>query len=275
MKKISAFLIFGVIIVLVGILGWNWLNSQKKNSSSLKASALPKIEAINKLALEKRPYMILEPTSTTRPQDVGHWITVTLDNVNNYDGVDYDIEYMSGNLIQGFMHKIDFTKEKAPFSKEGFFGSESKGKYKYDENVKSGNILLKFYKGDQIDNLKTFFNLQNMLDQKGIFTSNDAKATLKITGNELASGDFVIISSTLGLPSSITGKAISDPYGFYSTKPTKLKNAELTIKSKEDLTKAKILGWDGKKWQEYKIKIEADQAIASVSQLGTYILVSE
>lgn len=276
MKKILPILLIIIVIaVAVGlfIFGKNLLKKPTTEERA-KASSKPKIENVNQLPLEQRPFIVIEPKSTTRPQDLGSWITITIDKASNYQGVEYEVEYQAGNLIQGFMHKIDFTKEKLPTSKEGFFGSESKGKYKYDENVSGGSILYKFFKDEtNYDALKTYFNIQNMANQKGVFNSKDGKASLEIGATDLTSGDYVVISSTMGLPAVVTGKVISEPYSFFATKTGKLKSATLSIKSKEDLTKAKIMGWDGTKWQEYKVTVKEDMASAAVTQWGTYVLV--
>lgn len=274
MKKTLPILLIIFLILLSGFLGWKFLK-KKKPAKETKKRFKPKIETINQLPLEKRPYVIIEPKSKTRPQDYGYWITVTIDRVSDYKNVEYDVEYQSGNLIQGFMHRIDFAKEPPPVSKEGFFGSESKGKYKYDEGVKSGSILFKFYRDGQYDALKTYFNLQNMKEENGIFTSNDGRAVLEVGKGDLNPRDYVIIASTLGLPAEIKGKAISEPYGFYSHRSVKLKDATLTIRSKEDLTNVKILGWDGGEWQEYEVEVKEDSASAKVDRLGTYVLVAQ
>jgi hypothetical protein len=280
MKKILPILLVVIIIaIVVGgfVFGRGLLQKNKSSETTNPALSKPKVENVNQLPLEKRPYIVVEPKSETRPQDYGHWITVTIDKASAYQSVEYDVEYQAGNLIQGFMHRIDFTKESLPAAKEGFFGSESKGKYKYDENVKSGSILFKFFKDSKTyDALKAYFNLQNMAEQKGVFTSNDGKATLEVGTTDLDSGDYLVITSTLGLPAPVTGKVLSEPYGFYDGKAVaKLKNAQLSIRNAEDLAKAKILGWDGSKWQEYKITTNSGLATAKITQLGTYILVSD
>jgi hypothetical protein len=277
MKKILPIILVIIIVVVVGWFAFGSKLLQKSsNNSKPQPSLKPKVENINQLPLEKRPYIVIEPKSETRPQDFGHWITVTIDKAQDYQSVEYDVEYQAGNLIQGFMHQIDLSKEKQPVSKEGFFGSESKGKYKYDDGVIGGSILFKFFTNTtSYDALKTFFNIQNMAEQKGLFSSNDTKAQLELGSGDLTAGDYVVIASTMGLPEPVTGKVLSEPYGFYATKNTKLKKAILSIKSKEDLTNTKILGWDGKKWVEYKITVKEDNASTQITQFGTYILVSE
>lgn len=274
MKKIIPVLLIILILSSV-LLGWKFL-LKKKPAGEVEEELKPRIEAINQLPLQQRPYITIEPKSETKPQDYGHWITVTIANASNYKKVEYEVEYQAGNLIQGFMHRIDFAKESFPVSKEGFFGSESKGKYKYDEDVRSGHILFKFFKDNlNYDALKTYFNIQNMAEQKGLFTSNDGKASLEVGNKDLNGGDYIVVASTLGLPSQTEGRIVSEPYGFYGNRSVALNNATLTIKSKENLTGAKILGWDGKKWQEYQVKQQEDSFSVKVNYLGTFVLVAD
>ena len=273
MKKILFFILIAILLA-AGFFGWKFLFKPASKEEE-KPAPKPKVENINQLALEQRPYIIVEPKSKTRPSDLGHWLTVTIDRTEAYERVEYDVEYQTGSLIQGFMHSIDFSKEPTPVSKEGFFGSESKGKYKYDEDVTTGNILFKFFKDStSYDALKTYFNLQNMAEEDGLFISNDGKASLQVGVKDISSTTFVVIASTLGLPEEVEGQVLSEPYGFYAHKSFNLKNSTLTIKSKEELTKAKILGWDGKEWFEYETEIKADSASALVESLGTFVLVS-
>ncbi len=273
MKKILPVLVLVLFLGVAAFAGFKFLNKKDVETPGPSTKA-PKLEMVNQLALEERPFVMIKPESETRPQDLGSWITVEVDNIKDYEKVKYDVEYQAGNLIQGFSHQIDFSKEEPPFSKEGFFGSESKGKYKYDEGVASGNILLRFYKNEQdYEALKTFFNLQNAGEKEGVFTSNDVKATLET--QDLDDSWFVVIASTLGLPQMPEEEVISEPYGFYAHKPVILDEAVLTIKSSDDLTGAKIMGWDEQEqeWMEYKTEVEEGQAQAQVDRLTTFVLV--
>jgi len=261
-----------LFVFLTGFVVYKIILSKRKKQEKKKPK-ITSFETVNQLALEKRPYIIIEPKSKTRPQDYGYWMTTTISNASNYQFCEYEVEYQSSNLIQGFMHRFDISG-KDKISQEGFFGSESKGKYKYDEGVKSGSVLLKFFKNDKdYDILKTYFNWLKVVDQDGVFISNDAKASLKIDSSDLKPTDYLVVFSTLGLPKNIKGTVLSLPYGFYSRRPTKLKSAVLTIKSKKDLTGAKILGWNGNNWHIYKTTVDKESASSKVNQLGIYILV--
>ena len=158
MKKLLP-LIFIVLLLIAGFFGYKFLNKKAKPAEEPTTISKVKVEKVNQLPLEQRPYIIIEPKSQTRPQDLGSWITVTIDKVDNYQSVEYDVEYQAGSLIQGFMHRIDFSKETPPYFKEGFFGSESKGKYKYDENVTEGMLSIKLI-GQTIEKYESAFRIQ-------------------------------------------------------------------------------------------------------------------
>jgi hypothetical protein len=278
MKKYLPYIIV-LIIAIVGFAGYKVI-SKPQEEEKPDIPTRPKIENINQLLLEQRPYILIEPKSKTRPQDLGYWITVSFynDNIKNYTGVDYDVEYQAGTLIQGFRHSLDFSKEEPPYSKESFFGSESRGKYYYHENMIGGNIVFQLFKKDgSYDALKTNFNIQSMEEKQGVFTSNDVKAVLKVGDNEIADNVWIVIASTLGLPAPIEGEIISEPYGFYAHQPIEFKEATLTVKSSKDLTNAQILGWDSdnEEWVEYETTIKDSEAEAEIDSLGTYILVNK
>ncbi|MFC1711456.1 hypothetical protein ACFLZ1_02615 [Patescibacteria group bacterium] len=273
MKKILP-LVIVIVLLAASFFGWKLLKG-KKDVVEEKRPKKAKVENVNKLPLEQRPYVLIEPKSKIRPNDLGYWITISIYNADDYQGVDYEVEYQAGTLIQGFRHSLDFSKEEKPYAKESFFGSESKGKYYYHENMIGGSILLQFFKDvTTYDALKTQFNIQNMEEKEGMFTSNDAKASLEVDEKDMSKSYWVLIASTLGLPEPLEGKVLSEPYGFYAHKALSFENTTLTIKSKEDLTNAKIMGWNGEEWVEYETEVNEDSASTKIDSLGTYVLVS-
>ena len=211
------------------------------------------------------------PKSKIEPKSLGHWVTFTVDNIGRFKQLEYEFEYTTGSMIQGGLGRIDFTKERPPVSKEIAFGSESKGKYKYDEGVYTGQFTFTFSNGEDAA-LRTDFNLQNAGENNGIFTTPDNKAELR-TGKELKSGDYLIIASTLGLPGPVNGKVIAGPYGFYADSSRSLTNSTLIFNGAEE--NAKILFWDGKKWQELTTQALNEGVSAQINNLGTFVLIEE
>jgi len=269
------YIIIGAVITLLLLAGlaiWLFMPFSGKKSIKPQQSSKPKKTiSVNTLPLEERPYITLIPKSKIEPKSLGHWLTFTVDNIGKFKQLEYEFEYTTGSMIQGGLGRIDFNKERPPVSKEIAFGSESKGKYKYDEGVYTGQFTFTFSNGEDAA-LRTDFNLQNAGDNNGIFYPPDAKVKLE-TGNDLKSGDYLIIASTLGLPEPVDGKVIAGPYGFYADGPRALSNS--TIIFEEAADNAQILFWDGKKWQEHETEVSGGKASVEVDSLGTFIIIEK
>ncbi|MFH0943076.1 MAG: hypothetical protein V1810_02765 [Candidatus Beckwithbacteria bacterium] len=259
MKKVLYLLLIFVFTISLS-------GCKKKASPTVQTPTRP-VETINQLAVADRPFVTLTPRSD------GKEVVLGIDAVKNAATVEYELEYQAESLIQGVFGTIDFAKEPTPVAKNLLFGSCSKGKCKYDEGVSGGSLTLRFEGGDQPYVLKSDFNLQNMFDRQGIFTSKDIKATLDVGKTGLASGTYVIIASTMGLPQAVTSQIIAGPYAFLAASSPVLSNATISIKSKEDLTEAKLLFWTGKVWQELTATIADGKISAPAAAFGTFIVV--
>jgi len=270
MTKKIIFIIIGLVVLMVGIAFWFFQPfSSNKPFGNNPSPIGEKTILVNTLPLEERPYITLAPKSHIEPKSLGHWVTMTIDNIQKFTRVEYEFEYQTSTMIQGGMGRIDFSREATPVSKEIAFGSESKGKYKYDEGVYQGKFMLTFSDSKEAV-LKADFNLQKA--SQGTLSSVDGKVKIKLGENDLSADDFVIVASTLGIPAKLPGKILSDPYGFYADGQRKLKNSSLTFQAVGSQN-AEIFGWNGTQWIEYKTEVAGGQAQAAIDQLGTFVLV--
>ena len=263
MKKYLKFIIPGVILLI----GLAWLFWPAKKTKTTTPTPAKKMEEINKIAIADRPFV------TLTPRDDGKEVTMTIDFVKDAANLEYEMEYQAASLIQGVFGTIDFTKEPAPVSKDLLFGSCSKGKCRYDEGVTGGSLTLRFDGGKTAFALKTDFNLQNMFDRQGVFTSKDIKATLDVGKAGLPNNTFVIVAGTMGLPAEIDGEVLAGPYAFLAATSPVLKAATLTIQSKDDLTGAKLMMWNGKSYVDLKATVADGKISAPVTGLGTFVVV--
>jgi hypothetical protein len=238
----------------------------KKPATTSTTTPAKKTEAINQLAITDRPFVTLTPRAD------GKEVTLGINEVKNATKVEYEIEYQTATLIQGAFGNIDFTKDTPPVAKNILFGSCSKNVCKFDEGVTGGSLTLTFSGSDKPYVLKSDFNLQQMFDRQGVFTSKDARATLDVGKTGLPAGTFVIISSTLGLPVTLKGQVIAGPYAFLAASSPLIKGT-LTLKSKDDLTGAKLMYWNGKTLTELNSAITSGQISAPVTGLGTFVVV--
>lgn len=252
-----------IVLIVIGV----FIFKNPKKATQTPAGTARQVEQINQISIKDRPFVTLIPRAD------GKEVTLSLDQVKNASKVEYELEYQTDSLIQGVFGNIDFTKETPPVSKNLLFGSCSKGKCRYDEGIVGGSLTLRFEGGSQPYALKADFNLQNMFDRQGVFISKDAKATLDVGKSGLANATFMIISSTMGLPAAVDGEIIAGPYAFLAASSPKLSKASLTIKSKDDLSGAKLMYWNAKAWLELKAELGAGDISASVTGLGTFVVV--
>lgn len=275
MDKKILFIFGGLIVVAVAAI---FIINPFKKGAKTQESSIPQASSqnvlTNTLPVSDRPYITLVPTSTVEPSSLGHWVTVTWGDAKNFDRCEYEFEYTNGSMIQGGMGKVDFTKETPPVSKEIAFGSASKGKYKYDEGVNKGNFIFHYFKGAEESVLKTDFNLTKKDTKDQTISTPDESASLISDGIDIPLGDFLIISSTLGLPDPAAGEIISGPYGFYSDANKILKNTQISFNniSQSDVS---ILFWGGKSWNSLDTKVSQNQATADIGKLGTFVLVKK
>lgn len=267
MKK---FLIF---LIIIAFLGTGFFAYQKffgkEKAEEAKKVVTKKKPQVNLLELEKRPYVILLPRVD------GNELFATIDKLKSgEERLEYELEYQAGTMLQGAFGRIDFQEEPPPVTKKLLLGSCSKGKCKYDEDISGGSLTL-YFEGDEDYGLKGEFTLNKMSEKEGLFSSRDTKVSLDVGKTGLPASTFVVVFDTIGLPEKVEGKVLAGPIGFFAAESADIKKGELIFEEiEEDLTKAKILGWDGKEWVEYEVEIEGESASAQVNQLGTFILVS-
>ncbi|MDZ4228636.1 MAG: hypothetical protein U1C50_00105 [Patescibacteria group bacterium] len=266
MKFIKAnlkFIIPGLLLLIV--LAWLFWPSKKTKTTIQEPTK--KMEEINKIAIADRPYVTLTPRTD------GKEVTLTIDRVTNATKTEYEMEYQTDTLIQGVFGMIDFNEDKLPVSKDLLFGSCSKGKCRYDEGVSGGSLTMRFEGGGEPYALKSDFNLQQQFDREGKFVSKDSKATLDVGRSGLPANTFVLIAGTMGLPTEIEGELIAGPYAFLAASSPALKNATLTIQSKDDLTGAKLMFWNGKTLVDLEAELADGKLSAPVIALGTFLVV--
>lgn len=258
-----------IIPAAIGLAAVIFFISTRRTPDTIPGEQIPqrKVEQINKLDIKDRPYVTLTPRAD------GREITLFIDNVKNATNAEYELEYQAESLIQGVFGTIDFTEDTPPVTKDLLFGSCSKGKCRFDEGVTGGGLIIRFDGGDEPYVLKSDFNLQLMGDREGVFTSKDIKASLDVGRSGLPLTTYIVVASTMGLPAEIEGEIIAGPYAFLAATSPTLKSAEVTIKSKEDLTDAKLLQWTNKAWKELDAEVGDAKISASVTSLGTFVVI--
>lgn len=204
MKRYLPLILLGVgilVLVLVFVLIKN------KNSNN---SADPD-EIQTEIAFKDRPFATLTPTKD------GRYINLKIDKIvlAKVDSIDYELLYsLPDGRTQGVPGTVDLNGETS-FERKLLLGSESNGKFRYDEGVEDGSLTIRFRdsKGKLLAKFSTKWHMQSAADQ---LTSIDQNFVYQL--DKAVKGDFFITMETFGLPAeSSVSEVASGPYGIFSS----------------------------------------------------------
>jgi hypothetical protein len=248
-----------LIVGVVFIVNKNKTNKQTAEPTSTKK----KIQSpVNVIAVADRPYLRLEPSAD------GHHITMIVEEVKKAaTALDYEMEYQTGSMLQGFggMIKLD----KLPISEKKLFGSQSAGgAITYHEDIQGGNLLAQFT-GTENYAVKSAWRYFTNSDKATTFSSQDTK--FSISNQSLSKYSYIIIYNSPGYPGEIKDELLSDPYVVSAEKSLKLlsSNFDVSIRSSEA---GQIMAYDGSKWQKMDSSYTDGVVKASGPLMDVYLL---
>lgn len=170
-------------------------------------------EVVPEIALEMRPIASLTPS------DDGHWLNLNIEKlVIDAESLDYELLYqLPDGRTQGVPGTVQLEGQET-IDRDLLLGSESSGKFRYDEGVNQGTLTLRFRnnKGKLVAKFSTDFHLQANSDE---LTSVDEKFTYML---DEISEEYFVVMETFGIPESVEGSLESGPYGVFSSSGTKL-----------------------------------------------------
>jgi len=159
MKKYLPLILIGVGVLVVAVGGVAIAKMMKGGTPTTEDET-----NVPEIPQDQRPYVSLTPSSD------GHWLSfkVTGIKVAGATSMDYELLYTTGTGIQQGVPgtvKLDGND----VDRNLLLGSESSGKFRYDEGVKGGTMTIRFRngKGKLIGKLATTFTLSS--PKKGVF----------------------------------------------------------------------------------------------------------
>jgi len=247
----------GVFFVLKGKRAKSIEISQEESGS--------KTELINDLPLEERPYVALIPSND------GHWVTLKIEKVIPGAEVEYEIIYEmtaeggqrlnQGVIGHGFAQGTSFNSGKR------LFGSESAGKYKFDQEVEGKKIVLRFRVDDLVYKYETEWRLVHGEDE---IKSADGLFSLKGNFSPTA---FYLVLKTAGLPEPLAGEVVAGPYGVFTAAGETVKNAQASLVLKETNSSVKFYQGGTKGWEELKAEIKDGKILAKTENVAVFVAV--
>lgn len=267
--KRALVLVGAVLVVCVALVTVFFLRSGRQGSTTgLPRPTPPAAEAI----IEDNPYVVLTPRAD------GHEFTLEVKNLQRTELVEYELSYQAGEFTRGAIGEIKLDGANS-FTRKLLLGSESCSgtgenrvcKYRYDEGIQSGTLVLRLRQGGQKQKLEILFHLQKGSEAKQGFASGDGNFEFQGT----VSGTFYSVSSTVGVPVSPGGKIIGGPYGVFTSGSASAKGM-VKIRLSEPTAQVKVLGWDGSSWREYTKDLKNDGGFvqATIDRLTIFVAVA-
>jgi len=176
-------------------------------------------DVVMEVAFKDRPFAMLTPTSD------GHYINLKIDKITLPKAVslDYELLYsLPDGRTQGVPGTVDLKGEKS-FERKLLLGSESNGKFRYDEGVVDGSLTVRLRdsKGKLLAKFATKWHLQS--DEQEL-TSIDETFVYKL--DKKPKGYYFITMETFGLMGDTVTSVSSGPYGIFSSETLPAGTAE-------------------------------------------------
>ena len=207
MKKFLPIILFVIGLVVLVLVYFFVIKSPKKTNVVEDDTALIEV------SLNDRPIVSLTPTTD------GHWLNLKIEKIKipGAFSMDYELLYdLPDGRTQGVPGSITLNGQTL-IERELLLGSESSGKFRYDEGVKIGTMTIRFRndKGKLIARFTTKFALFS-----GVKVLESVDQAFIATLSKTTKGYFVVME-TFGIPKEVPSDVKSGPYGlFYSEKTT-------------------------------------------------------
>lgn len=205
-RFLPIFLVLIGILALVGVYFFVVKGKGEKPPTTSEESALIEVPP------GERPIASLTPTSD------GHFLNLKIEKVlAGAVSLDYELLYsVADGRTQGVPGTVPLTGQ-SEIERKLLMGSESSGKFRYDEGVEKGSLTIRFRNSDGklMAKFSTDFTLESDTDS---LATVDGKFSAKLGKKEKA---FFVVMETFGIPENPPGDIISGPYGiFSSSKPS-------------------------------------------------------
>lgn len=231
--KIKKYLPIILIVVALGILTSVILIVRSRN----------KVAPVgNDTGVAKEVTLSDRPIASLTPSTDGHWLTLGVDKIKiKAETMDYELLYqLPDGRTQGVPGTVD-VKGKDNFKTDPLLlGSESSGRYRYDEGVEEGSLTLRFRdgKGKLIAKFSTKFHLQS-----GDKELTSVEKDFSYSFGRAPGKEFFVTMQTFGIPTDAPVEVTAGPFGIFTSSAS-------AIPGKVTLGTASIYMADGGKWQK-------------------------
>ena len=206
LKKFLPFILLGLGAIVL-IVSFIFIRSKKTDDVSVDDGA------IKEVVFKDRPFVSLTPTSD------GHWLNLKIDKIilPKTSSVDYELLYsLPDGRTQGVPGNVNLNSD-TKIERKLLLGSESSGKYRYDEGVKDGSLTIRLRDGKVklLAKFSTKFYLQS-----SDFELTSVDENFKYVLDKKPKGMFFVTMETFGLMDTSIESVASGPYGVFTSDTT-------------------------------------------------------
>ena len=202
--------------------------------------------------------LIDRPIASLTPKEDGHWLKLRIEKLlSGANSLDYELLYtLPDGRTQGVPGTI-LLKGETQIERDLLLGSESSGKFRYDEGVETGTLTLRFRneKGKLLAKFSTKFHLQFATKE---LASVDKKLTYSL--DKIPSKTYFVTMETFGIPQAPPGEVSAGPFGIFTS-------GKSAYPGSIKLTGGAVYLYEGASWT----KVEGGES----SDIGIFIAVSE
>ena len=178
-----------------------------------KTTLVEEEEKVAEIPFDKRPVVSLIPSED------GHWLKLIVEKLSfPANSLDYELLYtLPDGRTQGVPGTVSLSGIDV-LERDLLLGSESSGKFRYDEGVEKGVLTLRFRddKGKLLGKLTDNFRLFNDIEE---VASDDL--SFKYTFDKTPKGVYFVVVSSFGVPKMPSFEVKSGPYGIFSSSDDK------------------------------------------------------
>lgn len=219
--------VLGIIVVVFAIIS---LKGRKAGDSADEETALLKDVPLNQ-----------RPVARLTPSEDGHWLKLEVEKFEiDAESLDYELLYkLPDGRTQGVPGTVELKGQNA-IERDLLLGSESSGKFRYDEGVDKGTLTLRFRndKGKLMARFSTEFALLS-----GTKSIASVDGGVKMTFDKTAGDMFFVAMETFGIPADPPGEVVAGPYGIFASE-------DISLAGDVEISKGDIYRWTGSKWTD-------------------------
>lgn len=274
-SKKSTYIIAAVAFVIL-LLGIYFLFIFKKSQQNIQPSdsSTGEIKQVSDIALAKRPYVTLTPTSD------GAEIIMSIQNMGDFNNIEYELTYQAdnpssaGTKIERGATGSDVNTKDSSYKKSILLGTASRGVRSPDRGIVDGKLTIHLFKDQQEYLSETNWDLSAVGSTENVLKSRDGNVSIELPN--LGKDYWVVLANTIGVPQGgkfEIGKVQLPVYGAFSIAGNFPTSATLTIKERAG-NKLFSYNHQDRSWKEINTISKGTELIAKVPNFATYVVVS-